>query len=116
MRDRFGYVLKMNVLIKLGCRYGCIGQFALFPKRRASEQDDAEDKESKTTFPTHFARVAAPPPLRNQRHHLCCQLWADARFFVFEKDERIFPSRILFADKLGPALDVALGVIFPTQP
>ena|ERR1700676_594954 len=56
-----------------------------------------------------FAEVS-----REQFHHLLGQLRADAGFFVLEVDVRVAPTFFLFAHKLGPALDVDLGVIFAT--
>src|SRR5207237_9344251 len=58
------------------------------------------------------SRRIFPALLVQQSLHLRRQLGADARFFVFEINKNFAPVLFLFANKLGPALDVALRVIF----
>jgi len=54
--------------------------------------------------------------LRQRIHHLLGQLRAGAAVFVFEVNERVFPVRSLVSDKLRPAFDVLLLIIFAPEP
>ena len=61
-------------------------------------------------------RVVESRVLLQQFHHLLGQLRANAGFFVLEIDVRVAPVFFLFANEVGPAFDVDLGIIFSAQP